>query len=297
MAPAGDGPRHHQGRRVCAPCPRSTLSPISSFHPRPRRRTLLRWTGASLAGLQGGAATARAAQETEPEAQPGGPPEPDAAPRRRRRRQRRRRPAAGPPGSPDLRRRSRPGLRRADPRPPARGGHSGQLRDHRELGPRPSGPGGADGGEGHGHGHGAGTCSSTTRSATAPSPGSPTASAGSPPKGVGRSWRRRTPSWPPILGRSTRPWYRLPYGDSDPRVAADVAPTGLTRHAGWTVDSLGWQGPSAPEIVARCLRLASPRATTSSTWAAGAGRPGLGAPSRAAPTGYRFVTLEGLDPL
>ena len=63
-----------------------------------------------------------------------------------------------------------------------------------------------------------------------------------------------------ILGRSTRPWYRLPYGDSDPRVAADVAPTGYTRHAGWTVDSLGWQGHSAPEIVVRCLRLAAPRA-------------------------------------
>ena len=39
-----------------------------------------------------------------------------------------------------------------------------------------------------------------------------------------------------------------------------MAPTGYTRHAGWTADSLGWQGLSAAAIVARCLRLAAPSA-------------------------------------
>ena len=102
-----------------------------------------------------------------------------------------------------------------------------------------------------------------------------------------------------ILGRSTRPWYRLPYGDSDPRVAADVAPTGYTRHAGWTVDSLGWQGPSAPEIVVRCLRLAAPRAIyLFHVGSAARDGPALGAiVSGLRQRGYRFVTLEGLDPL
>lgn len=64
----------------------------------------------------------------------------------------------------------------------------------------------------------------------------------------------------PLIGRSTRPWYRLPYGDDDARVGADVAPAGYTRKAGWTVDSLGWRGLTAAEIVARCLRLAAPNA-------------------------------------
>ncbi len=64
----------------------------------------------------------------------------------------------------------------------------------------------------------------------------------------------------PLIGHSTRPWYRLPYGDDDARVAADVAPAGYTRKVGWTVDSLGWRGIGAAEIVARCVRLGAPGA-------------------------------------
>jgi len=100
----------------------------------------------------------------------------------------------------------------------------------------------------------------------------------------------------PLLGRSPRPWYRLPYGDADARVAADVAPTGYTRHAGWTVDSLGWQGRPVGEIVARCLRLAAPGAVYLFH---------VGSDSRDGPAlgavldglrqrGYGFATLEGL---
>jgi peptidoglycan/xylan/chitin deacetylase (PgdA/CDA1 family) len=64
----------------------------------------------------------------------------------------------------------------------------------------------------------------------------------------------------PLLGHSTKPMYRLPYGDDDARVAADVLPAGYTHKVGWTVDSLGWQGSPSADIVARCLRLASPGA-------------------------------------
>jgi peptidoglycan-N-acetylglucosamine deacetylase len=64
----------------------------------------------------------------------------------------------------------------------------------------------------------------------------------------------------PLIGHSTRPWYRLPYGDDDSRVAADLAPAGYTRKVGWTIDTLGWRGASATEIVERSLRLAAPGA-------------------------------------
>jgi peptidoglycan/xylan/chitin deacetylase (PgdA/CDA1 family) len=64
----------------------------------------------------------------------------------------------------------------------------------------------------------------------------------------------------PLLGHSTKPWYRLPYGDDDAQVAADVAPDGYIRKVGWTVDSLGWRGWPSADIVARCLRLATPGA-------------------------------------
>ncbi|HEX8966782.1 MAG TPA: polysaccharide deacetylase family protein [Chloroflexota bacterium] len=61
----------------------------------------------------------------------------------------------------------------------------------------------------------------------------------------------------PLIGHSTRPFYRLPYGDDDARVSADVLPDGYTRKVGWTVDSLGWKGLQTADIVARCLRLAA----------------------------------------
>jgi peptidoglycan/xylan/chitin deacetylase (PgdA/CDA1 family) len=64
----------------------------------------------------------------------------------------------------------------------------------------------------------------------------------------------------PLIGHSTRPWYRLPYGDADGHVASDLGSAGYTRQVGWTVDSLGWRGLSGPEILARCLKMAAPRA-------------------------------------
>jgi peptidoglycan/xylan/chitin deacetylase (PgdA/CDA1 family) len=98
----------------------------------------------------------------------------------------------------------------------------------------------------------------------------------------------------PLLGHSTRPWYRLPYGDGDARVAADVAPIGYTHQAGWTVDSLGWQGRPGGEIVARCLRLAAPGAIYL-FHVGGAARDGLAIGAIVAglrERGYGFATLE-----
>jgi len=64
----------------------------------------------------------------------------------------------------------------------------------------------------------------------------------------------------PLIGHSTRPFYRLPYGDDDAHVASDVAPDGYSRKIGWTVDSLGWKGVQSTDILARCLKLAAPGA-------------------------------------
>lgn len=62
----------------------------------------------------------------------------------------------------------------------------------------------------------------------------------------------------PLIGHSTKPFYRLPYGDDDARVADEMAADGYTRKVGWTVDSLGWRGTSSSDILARCLKLAAP---------------------------------------
>ena len=64
----------------------------------------------------------------------------------------------------------------------------------------------------------------------------------------------------PLIGHTTRPWYRLPYGDDDAQVVEDVAPTGFTRKVGWTVDSGGWRGWPADDILSHCLMAAEPGA-------------------------------------
>lgn len=63
-----------------------------------------------------------------------------------------------------------------------------------------------------------------------------------------------------ITGRTTKPWFRPPYGDFDASVNADVGAAGYRWNVLWTVDSLGWQGLSPAAITARCLEGAAPGA-------------------------------------
>ncbi len=63
-----------------------------------------------------------------------------------------------------------------------------------------------------------------------------------------------------LAGRSIKPWFRLPYGDTDRAVPAEVVQAGYRYILGWTVDSLGWQGLSAAAITQRCLSRAAPGA-------------------------------------
>lgn len=53
---------------------------------------------------------------------------------------------------------------------------------------------------------------------------------------------------------STKPWYRPPYGDLDKAGEQLLGAEGYRYIAMWSVDSLGWQGLSAPQIAARCER-------------------------------------------
>ena len=64
----------------------------------------------------------------------------------------------------------------------------------------------------------------------------------------------------PLIGHTTCPWYRLPYGDGDARVVSQMAEIGYTQQVGWTVDTLGWRGAPTQDIISRSLRLAGPNA-------------------------------------
>lgn len=61
-------------------------------------------------------------------------------------------------------------------------------------------------------------------------------------------------------GPGTAGWFRPPYGDLDAGVERDVAAAGWPTVLMWTVDSLGWKGIPADEVVARCLGKAEPGA-------------------------------------
>lgn len=63
-----------------------------------------------------------------------------------------------------------------------------------------------------------------------------------------------------ITGRSTKPWFRSPYGDYDASVNAALGSLGYRYNVLWTVDSLGWQGASPSSIVSRTVGGAVPGA-------------------------------------
>jgi peptidoglycan/xylan/chitin deacetylase (PgdA/CDA1 family) len=64
----------------------------------------------------------------------------------------------------------------------------------------------------------------------------------------------------PLIGHSTVPFWRPPYGDVDDSVLADVGAIGYATTVMWTIDSLGWKGLSEADIVARVLDRVEPGA-------------------------------------
>jgi len=99
-----------------------------------------------------------------------------------------------------------------------------------------------------------------------------------------------------LTQRSTRPYFRPPYGDIDESVRRDAAAAGYRTIVMWTVDSLGWDHATADEIVARCLAKAEPGAIyvmhVGSESQDAAALPRVIAGLRAA--GYDFGTIDGL---
>ncbi|MGE0653059.1 MAG: RICIN domain-containing protein, partial [Alphaproteobacteria bacterium] len=63
-----------------------------------------------------------------------------------------------------------------------------------------------------------------------------------------------------LTGRSTKPYFRPPYGDYDASVNTDVGAQGYRYNVMWSLDSYGWRGWSAQEIVNRVNSLVQPGA-------------------------------------
>ncbi len=63
-----------------------------------------------------------------------------------------------------------------------------------------------------------------------------------------------------LTQRTTRPYFRPPYGDLDAGVERDAAAAGYGTIVMWSVDSLAWNHASVDAIVARCLAQAAPGA-------------------------------------
>jgi peptidoglycan/xylan/chitin deacetylase (PgdA/CDA1 family) len=56
-----------------------------------------------------------------------------------------------------------------------------------------------------------------------------------------------------LTGRSTKPYFRPPFGSYDEQVLDDAGSIGYRFAIMWTVDSLGWKGIPADQVVARCI--------------------------------------------
>ncbi len=61
-----------------------------------------------------------------------------------------------------------------------------------------------------------------------------------------------------LTGKSTRPYFRPPYGDLNDGALRDVSDAGYDYTIMWTVDSFGWNHLPARGIVERCLSRAGP---------------------------------------
>jgi peptidoglycan/xylan/chitin deacetylase (PgdA/CDA1 family) len=61
-----------------------------------------------------------------------------------------------------------------------------------------------------------------------------------------------------VTGKSTKPFFRPPYGDYDAAALLLARQLGYRYVIMWTVDSLGWEHLPAQQILARCLGALAP---------------------------------------
>ena len=59
-------------------------------------------------------------------------------------------------------------------------------------------------------------------------------------------------------GYDMKPYWRPPYGDYGPQTLADMASIGYGITVMWTVDTLGWNGMTGPQVLERCLDTLEP---------------------------------------
>lgn len=64
----------------------------------------------------------------------------------------------------------------------------------------------------------------------------------------------------PLLGHSTRPWFRPPYGEYDAAALAQLAAAGYEYNIMWTIDTQGWNGATTGQILDRTFAGAVPGA-------------------------------------
>lgn len=98
-------------------------------------------------------------------------------------------------------------------------------------------------------------------------------------------------------GRSTKPYFRAPYGSTNPTVLKTVGDAGYSYTFHWTIDTLDWTGNSATTIYNRVMNGLQPGAIVLMH----TGRGASGTPAaldRLIPAikskGYRFVTISQL---
>ncbi|HEX6506309.1 MAG TPA: polysaccharide deacetylase family protein [Chloroflexota bacterium] len=75
-----------------------------------------------------------------------------------------------------------------------------------------------------------------------------------------RTWEITQTEWVihRLTGRSTKPYFRPPYGDYDSATLTLVNRLGYSRVIMWTLDSLGWERISTAAIVSRCSNAVRP---------------------------------------
>ncbi|GAA0369085.1 hypothetical protein GCM10008932_20930 [Alkalibacterium iburiense] len=100
-----------------------------------------------------------------------------------------------------------------------------------------------------------------------------------------------------VTGRTTKPFFRPPYGAYNSTVLNYVGDAGYTYSFMWTIDTVDWTGNSSSDIVNRVMRNITPGAIILMHTGAGAsGTPqAIGTMiTRLKNSGYRFVTLSQL---
>lgn len=99
-----------------------------------------------------------------------------------------------------------------------------------------------------------------------------------------------------LTGVELKPYFRPPYGDYDDSVLRDVAAIGYNVNVLWTVDSLGWTGIPAAEIINRVVSGATPGGNIL-MHVGGQSQDGPALPAMIAQLrdmGYRFATVDEL---